>query len=111
MTAFRSLHIVAVAGLFVISADARAAGARAVGPDRPAATVRVAGSGLDHLDTAVVHSKETTPTGLIQKSTEIVELEGDMKGRVPYQGNSGFDFVHGPLLNTGQKGYSRTTAG
>ena len=66
----------------------------------PAPTVRVAGSGVDHLNTAIVHSQEPTPTGMIQKSTEIVELNGDLKGRVLYHVTSVFDFVQGTLVNT-----------
>src|SRR5687767_8430946 len=47
-------------------------------------TVKVAGSGVDFLTTALVHSKEPTATGMIQKSTETVELTGDLTGRVLY---------------------------
>jgi hypothetical protein len=76
-----------------------------------ARTVPVAGSGVDFLNTAIVHSKEITETGMIQQSTEIVELNGDLKGRVLYHVTSVFDFVHGTLVNTGDQVYSGTIAG
>ena len=79
--------------------------------DRSFVNVHVAGTGVDHLDTALVHSKQETPTGLIQKSTEIVELDGSLKGRVLYHVTSVFDFVHGTLVNTGDQVYSGTIAG
>jgi hypothetical protein len=108
MITFPSRHLVAVAVLFVISADVRAASEPARAHDR---SVRVTGSGMDHLDTAIVHSKEDTPTGVIQLSTETVDLVGDLKGRVLYHVTSVFDFVHGTLVNTGDEVYSGTVAG
>jgi hypothetical protein len=103
MIFFRVLHAVAIAALVATSADA--------GQQGGAVTVPVAGSGMDHLDTAIVHSKVNTPTGMIQKSTETVELNGDLKGRVLYHVTSVFDFVHGTLVNTGDQVYSGTIAG
>jgi len=74
-------------------------------------TVHVSGSGIDHLDTAIVLSKEATPTGLIQHSTQTVDLTGDLVGRVLYHVTSVFDFVHGTLVNTGDQVYSGTIRG
>jgi len=74
-------------------------------------TIAVAGTGMDHLTTAVIHSKETTATGMIQKSTEIVDLTGDLNGRVLYHVTSVFDFARGTLVNTGDQVYSGTVAG
>jgi hypothetical protein len=74
-------------------------------------TVAVAGSGVDHLNTAIVHSKKGTPTGTIQRSTEIIELEGDLKGNVLYHVTTVLDSVHGTLVNTGDQVYSGTIAG
>ena len=90
MTAFHAFFLVAVAA---------------------ARTVPVTGSGVDFLNTAIVHSKEITETGMTQQSTEIVELNGDLKGRVLYHVTSVFDFVHGTLVNTGDQVYSGTIAG
>jgi len=92
-----------------------ALGASAVQPvsaDTPTTRmVQVAGSGVDLLKGAIVHSKETTPTGMIQRSTETVELYGDMRGRVLYHVTSVFNFVEGTLVNTGNQVYSGTIAG
>lgn len=74
-------------------------------------SVHVTGSGVDSLVTAIIHSKETTATGMIQKSTETVDLTGDLTGRVLYHVTSVFDFVKGTLTNTGDQVYSGTVAG
>ena len=103
MISFRVFRVLAIAAMAATSADARQP------PDT--VTISVAGSGMDHLDTAIVHSKVNTPTGMIQKSTETVELSGDLKGRVLYHVTSVFDFVHGTLVNTGNQVYSGTIAG
>jgi hypothetical protein len=107
MTTFRALRFATIAALFLGSAQAAVPRA-AAGEDH---TIRVAGSGLDALNTAIVHSKETTPTGMIQRSTETVELKGDLTGRVLYHVTSVFDFVNGTLVNTGDEVYSGTIAG
>ena len=104
MAAFRVFRSLPVAALLLGSAQSGAA-------DDGTRTVPVAGSGVDLLDTAIVHSKEVTATGMIQKSTETVELEGDLKGRVLYHVTSVFDFVRGTLVNTGEQVYSGTVAG
>ena len=112
MIAFRTTHFVAMAALFISCAESRAAGnvSEAEAHSRPR-TVPVSGSGLDFLNTTIVHSQVPTPTGMIQKSTETVELTGDLKGRVLYHVTSVFDFVHGTLVNTGDQVYSGTIAG
>ena len=102
-----SLATCIVAALSIAAVDARALNGHSAPRDR-SVTVRVAGGGFDHLDTAVVHSQEETPTGMIQKSTEIVDLDGDLKGRVLYHVTSVFDFVHNTLVNTGDQVYSGT---
>src|SRR5687767_8787841 len=104
MAAFRVFRSLPVAALLLGSAQSRAAG-------DGTRTVPVAGSGVDLLNTAIVHSKETTPTGMIQKSTETVELSGSLKGRVLYHVTSVFDFVRGTLVNTGDQVYSGTIDG
>jgi hypothetical protein len=74
-------------------------------------TIPVAGTGFDRLTTALIHSKETTPTGMIQKSTEIVELAGDLKGFVLYHVTTVVNSSHGTLVNTGDQVFSGTIAG
>jgi hypothetical protein len=75
------------------------------------ATIAVSGTGIDHLVGAVVHSKLNTSTGTIQKSTEIVDLEGDLRGRVLYHVTTVIDSVHATLVNTGDQVFSGTIAG
>jgi len=74
-------------------------------------TVHVSGNGFDALTTAIVHSKQPTTTGMIQRSTETVELAGDLKGRVLYHVTSVFDFANGTLVNTGDEVFSGTVLG
>ena len=76
-----------------------------------ASVVAVAGTGIDHLTSAVVHSTKPTPTGIVRLSTEIVELSGDLNGRVLYHVTTVVDTVHGTLVNTGDQVYSGTVAG
>jgi len=92
---------VALAALLALSSRLQAEGSR---------TIQVSGNGVDALNAAIVHSQQPTPTGMIQKSTETVELTGDLKGRVLYHVTSVFDFVHGTLVNTGDQVYSGTIA-
>ena len=94
MTAITTVRFIAVGALVLGSADLRATGS--LGEPKGAdtrVTVQVAGSGVDLLNTAIVHSQEPTATGMIQKSTETVELTGGLTGRVLYHVTSVFDFV------------------
>lgn len=111
MISFRAAHLAAAVALSVrLAAAHEGRDAADVRPDA-VTTVAVAGSGEDHLATAIVHSQEPTPTGKIQKSTEIVVLNGDLKGFVLYHVTSVFDFAAGTLVNTGDQVFSGTVAG
>jgi hypothetical protein len=104
--------ILAGAAVIVTNSAAVCAQTRSsAAPDHGATTIAVAGNGVDQLNTAIIHSKENVPNGMIQKSTEIVDLTGDLKGRVLYHVTSVFDFAHGTLVNTGDQVYSGTVAG
>jgi hypothetical protein len=106
MSIRRALSILFVAAT-VCAASLQSAGADATGA--PATRiVRVTGSGVDLLDGAIVHSKEPTSAGMIQQSTETVELTGDLQGRVLYHVTSVFDFTQGTLTNTGHQVFSGT---
>jgi len=105
MTAFRIASVAAATALLIVAGAARAAG------NAGSTTITVSGSGYDALTTAIVHSNEATPAGRIQRSTEIVELRGDLNGRVLYHVTSVFDFANGTLVNTGEQVYSGTIAG
>jgi hypothetical protein len=74
-------------------------------------TRAVSGQGVHFLTTALVHSQQPTPTGMVQRSTETVELTGDLAGRVLYHPVSVFDFVSGTLVNTGHQVFSGTVLG
>jgi hypothetical protein len=71
----------------------------------------VSGTGVHYFTTAIVHSSEPTATGMIQRSTETVELSGDLVGRILYHPESVFDFVEGTLVNTGHQVFSGTVLG
>jgi hypothetical protein len=86
--------------------------ARATGATLPSArTVKVLGSGVDLRAGVILHSESKTPTGVIQKSTEVVELNGDLHGKVLYQVTTVVDSSKGTLINTGDQVYSGTIAG
>jgi hypothetical protein len=74
-------------------------------------TVHVTGTGTDLLNGAVVYSNEPTPTGETRKSTEIIDLEGDLKGMVLYHVTTVFDSKRNTLVNTGHQVFSGTIAG
>lgn len=74
-------------------------------------TISVSGNGFDDLANAIVHWQRPTPTGIVQQSTEVVELFGDLRGRVLYHVTSAIDFVNGTLVNTGDQVFSGTIAG
>jgi hypothetical protein len=71
----------------------------------------VSGSAVHFFTTAIIHSQTPTETGMIQRSTDIIELSGDLKGRVLYHPTSVFDFVNHSLVNTGNQVFSGTVLG
>ncbi len=83
------------------------------GTEPPSGTriVAVSGTGTDLLNDAIVHSKETTSTGSIERSTVDVELNGDLHGRVLYHVTTRVDTAKGTLVNTGDQVFSGTVAG
>jgi hypothetical protein len=111
MISFEALTLAAAVALLASPQNGRET--RLAAPphtDERRTVVRVSGSGLDHLDTALVHSQEATAAGMIQKSTETVELSGDLKGRILYHVTSVFDYAAGTLVNTGDQVFSGTIA-
>lgn len=73
--------------------------------------VAVSGHGVDLENGAIVYSELKTAAGLVRSSTVIVELEGDLHGRVLYQVTTRIDSARGTLTNTGQQVFSGTVAG
>jgi hypothetical protein len=88
-----------------IASDAR------VQDDRQSRTRSVSGKAVHYFTAAIIHSQTPTATGMIQRSTDIIELSGDLKGRVLYHPTSVFDFVKGTLVNTGNQVFSGTVLG
>ena len=74
-------------------------------------TRAVSGKAVHYFTTAIIHSETPTATGKIQRSTDLIELTGDLKGRVLYHPTSVFDFVKGTLVNTGNQVFSGTVLG
>jgi hypothetical protein len=85
--------------------------ARGAQPQGTPRTVHVSGSGVDRADGAIVHSEQQGASGLVRTATEIVELEGDLHGRVLYQVTTRIDAERHKLTNTGRQVYSGTVAG
>jgi hypothetical protein len=74
-------------------------------------TIKVSGTGTDLLNGALIHSKKPTVTGMIQRGTEIVELSGDLRGKILYHVTTVIDNQKGTLVNTGDQVFSGTIAG
>jgi hypothetical protein len=113
LPALRTLTIVAAfTTVFIGTPGAHPLGdSGAPGSTDDSITVKVAGTGFDDLKNAIVHWQKPTTTGSIQQSTEIVELFGDLRGRVLYHVTTVIDSVNGTLVNTGDQVYSGTIAG
>jgi hypothetical protein len=75
------------------------------------APIQVSGTAVHYFSTAIVHSQQPVTDGMIQRSTDIVRLSGDMDGYVIYHVTSDFDFAAGTLVNTGTQIFSGTVAG
>jgi hypothetical protein len=103
--------VVALLAHFAGAGGAQPVGEATAGSGTATRVVTVAGSGVDDLKNAMVHWKNPTATGFVQQSTEIVELSGDLRGRVLYHVTSVLDSVNGTLVNTGDQVYSGTVAG
>lgn len=71
----------------------------------------VSGKAVHYFTTAIIHSETPTPTGKVQRSTDIVELSGDLTGRVLYHPITVIDTVKGTLVNTGSQVFSGTVLG
>ena len=72
--------------------------ALALGPSQR--TLHVSGHGVDRMDGAIVHSEQQTPAGLTRISTAVVELEGDLHGRLLYQVTTRIDSTRARNLPT-----------
>jgi hypothetical protein len=73
--------------------------------------VPVSGTAIHYFTTAIIHSEDVSDTGKKQRSTDSIDLDGDLVGRILYQPHSKFDFVAGTLVNTGRQVFSGTVLG
>ncbi len=73
--------------------------------------IPVSGTGIHYFTSAIIHSQQPTEVGFIQRSTDIIELNGDLVGSVLYHPRSVFDFVNNKLVNTGNQVFSGTILG
>jgi hypothetical protein len=108
----RGLQGIAARGLFWSAPIAGMIGGTVIA-DEPVVkrTVQVSGTGTDLLNGTVIHSKKPTATGIIQRGTEIVELSGDLNGKILYHVTTVIDNQKGMLVNTGDQVFSGTIAG
>ena len=100
-----------LAGLVAAMALSCAIASEPLQPDGHSKTRPVTGTAVHYFTTAIIHSQTPTATGMIQRSTDIIELSGDLKGRVLYHPTSVFDFTTGRLVNTGNQVFSGTILG
>jgi len=94
-----------------LTADAQPAAPSAESSKDSPLAFDVSGTGVHYFTTAVVHSQTPTETGMVQRSSDIIQLSGDLDGYVLYHPTSVFDFEAGTLTNTGTQVFSGTVAG
>ncbi len=76
----------------------------------------VSGTAIHYFDdvpgrSPIIHETTETETGLYQRSTDTIDLRGDLNGRVLYQPETVIDFAAGTLVNTGNQVFSGTVLG
>ena len=103
--ALASAATAAIVVLYAVTSDAR------VPQAEHSMTRSVSGTAVHHFTTAMIHSETPTATGKVQRSTDIIDLSGDLKGRVLYHPTTVIDTVKGRLVNTGSQVFSGTVLG
>ena len=108
----RGLQGITARGVFFVAATTGMIGNAAIA-DEPVVkrTIQVSGTGTDLLNGAIVHSNKQTATGVIQRGTEIVDLSGDLNGKILYHVTTIINNQKGTLVNTGDQVFSGTIAG
>lgn len=71
----------------------------------------VSGTAIHYFSTAVLHSERPTATGVVQRTTDTIELEGDIRGRVLYHPTTRINQQEGMLINRGHQVFSGTVLG
>ena len=72
---------------------------------------RVSGQAVHFFPTAILHSSRETEAGKTERSTDTIELTGDLNGRIVYHVTSVFDYAAGTLVNTSHQVFSGTVSG
>ena len=73
--------------------------------------ISVSGSALHYVSEAIIHSQDPAGDSMIQRSTDVVELAGDLSGYILYHPTSVFDYTVGTLTVMGTQIFSGTIAG
>lgn len=86
------------------------------GPQGKGLWMEVSGSAIHYFDdvpgrAVIIHEATPTENGLFQRSTETIDLFGDLEGRVLYQPETVINFAEGTLVNTGNQVFSGTVLG
>ncbi|MEJ2256577.1 MAG: hypothetical protein P8X98_06150 [Woeseiaceae bacterium] len=76
----------------------------------------VSGTAVHYFDdvpgrNVITHDVTPTDTGVNQRTTDTIDLFGDLEGRVLYQPRTVINFVEGTLVNTGNQVFSGTVLG
>ncbi|MEM1411952.1 MAG: hypothetical protein AAGH19_06280 [Pseudomonadota bacterium] len=71
----------------------------------------VSGTAIHYFSTALSHSEGPTPRGMVQYTTDTIELFGDVEGRVLYQPVTRIFFDTNTLVNRGNQVFSGTVLG
>ncbi len=71
----------------------------------------VKGTGVHRFSEAIEHSRNPTGTGEVVRSTDIIDLEGDLHGQVLYHPRTRLNFQRFKLVNTGHQVFSGTILG
>ena len=76
----------------------------------------VSGTAIHYFDdvpgrNVITHSETPTETGVRQRSTDTIDLAGDLEGRVLYQPKTVINFRECSLVNTGNQVFSGTVLG
>ena len=76
----------------------------------------VSGNAIHYFDNVdgrkvITHSAVPTDTGVILRTTDTIDLFGDLNGRVLYHPETRIDEVAGTLVNTGNQVFSGTVLG
>jgi len=78
------------------------------GKEMKAHYIKVEGTAIHYFDNVILHNTLFTEVGKITKSTETIDLNGDIIGRILYHPTSTYDFNKGTLVNSGIQVFSGT---